>query len=121
MWVRLAAQTEFLYLDEAMVTYRQHDSNMSRKVSLLEHDSLQLLKKGFAMPSLPDYLRARRRKALARNYMVLAGSYFGVGQYPSFVRCAAQAITMDLHQLGYILTYPARIAARRQSRHGVGQ
>jgi glycosyltransferase involved in cell wall biosynthesis len=116
MWVRLATLTEFLYVDEPLVTYRQHNSNMSRQVSLLEHDSVYLLKKGFAMPGLAGFLRARRQEALARNYMVLAGSYFGVGRYGDFARCAARAVAMDFRQLDYILDYPARFAARWRSR-----
>lgn len=119
LWVRLATQTEFLYLDELLIKYRQHAANMSRQVALLEHDSLRLLEKGFAMPDLPESLRAQCRVALARNAMVLAGSYFAVGQYRDFVRCAARAIRADVHQLGYLLVYPARIVARVRSRQNV--
>ena len=36
MWVRLAALTEFIYLDSELVTYRQHETNMSRNAPLLE-------------------------------------------------------------------------------------
>lgn len=121
MWLRLATQTEFLYMDEPLVTYRQHDSNMSRKVSLLEHDSLRLLEKGFAMPGITDSLRARRRVALAHNYMVLAGTYFGARLYWDFVRCAARAVGMDFHQFSYLLAYPTRIAARGRLRQSFGR
>ena len=117
MWVRLAARTEFLYLDEPLVTYRQHDANMSRNASLLEHDSLQVLNKGFAMPELSDALRAQRRAAFARNYMVLAGTYFHARRYRDFVRCAARAVTMDFHQIGYLTAFPARIATRLKTRN----
>src|SRR5207247_957040 len=67
MWVRLAAKTQFLYIDEPLVCYRQHDGNMSRNVPLLEKDSILVLEKGFAMAELPARLRAKRRSALARN------------------------------------------------------
>lgn len=115
MWVRLAALTEFIYVDEPLVTYRQHGSNMSRQVHLLEHDSVYLLERGFALPGLAPSLRAQRRAALARNYMVLAGSYFGVRQYQAFARCAWRALTMDFHQARYLLAYPARVAARSRT------
>lgn len=112
MWVRLAAQTEFLYLDEPLVTYRQHGTNMSRNAPLLESDSLQVLKKGFAMPDLPASLRAQQQAALARNYMVLAGTYFHAHLYWDFMRCAARAVTMDAHQIHYLAAFPARITSR---------
>jgi len=50
--VRMAARTEFIYLDSELVTYRMHDTNMSRNARLLERDSLRVLEKGFDMPGL---------------------------------------------------------------------
>ena len=117
MWVRLAAQTDFLYLDESLVTYRQHNNNMSRNAPLLEHDSVRVLEKGFAMAGLSDSLRSRRRAALARNNMVLAGTYFHAHRYFDFVRCASKAIAMDVRQVGYLVDFPARITARMKAPH----
>lgn len=116
MWVRLAAQTEFLYLDEPLVTYRQHGANMSRNAPLLEQDSLQVLAKGFAMPELPESLHSQRQAAFARNYMVLAGTYFHARRYCDFMRCATRAVMMDIYQLTYLTAFPARIATRLRTR-----
>ncbi len=116
MWVRLAVQTEFLYLDEPLVTYRQHGANMSRNAPLLEHDSLQVLTKGFAIPELSEPLRARRQTGFARNYMVLAGTYFHAHQYRDFARCAILAVSMDFSQLSYLAAFPKRIAARLKTK-----
>lgn len=116
MWVRLAAQTEFLYLDEPLVTYRQHGTNMSRNAPLLEHDSMQVLTKGFAMRELSESLRAQRQTAFARNYMVLAGTYFQAHCYRDFVRCAWRAVTMDIHQIGYLTAFPQRIVGRLKTK-----
>ena len=112
MWVRLAAHTEFVYIDEPLVTYRQHDSNMSRNAPLLERDSLRVLEKGFAMSELPAELRACRRPAFARNYMVLAGTHFHAGRYRDFARCATRAVAMDFRQARYLMSFPARVAMR---------
>lgn len=117
MWVRLAGQTEFLYLDEPLVTYRQHNTNMSRNAPLLESDSVQVLNKGFAMPGLPASLRAQRQTALARNYMVLAGTYFQARHYQGFMRCAARAVAMDIHQINYLTAFPKRITKRWKNRY----
>jgi glycosyltransferase involved in cell wall biosynthesis len=121
MWVRLAAQTEFLYLDEPLVTYRQHGTNMSRDASLLEHDSLRVLTKGFAMPELSAATKAKRQPAFARNYMVLAGTYFHAGRYQDFTRCMIKAIAMDVRQINYLAAFPVRRASRlRAGRLGAG-
>lgn len=112
MWVRLAAHSEFLYIDDPLVTYRQHDSNMSRNAPLLEKDSLRVLEKGFVMAEVPERVREQRRVAFGRNYMVLAGTYFHAGHYRDFLRCAYLAVAMDSGQLKYLLSFPFRVAAR---------
>jgi glycosyltransferase involved in cell wall biosynthesis len=113
MWVRMAAHTEFTYIDEPLVTYRHHNSMMSRNAALLESDSLRVLEKGFAAPGLSDSLRARRRAAFARNYMVLAGTYFHARRYKDFARCATLAVTMDFRQAAYLMAFPIRAINRK--------
>jgi hypothetical protein len=112
MWVRLARLTEFVYVDEPLVTYRQHGTNMSRNAPLLERDSLEVLRKGFAMADLPDDLRACRRRAFGRNYTVLAGTYFHARRYRDFLRCAALAVAFDMRQSLYLSGFPLRVASR---------
>jgi glycosyltransferase involved in cell wall biosynthesis len=112
MWVKVAQFTEFLYLDEPLVTYRQHETNMSRNAALLENDSLLVLEHGFALEKLPESLRMRRGQAFARNYTVLAGTYFRARQYGAFMRCGVRAVTMQRSQLKYFLAYPLRAIRR---------
>jgi glycosyltransferase involved in cell wall biosynthesis len=122
MWIRLATVTEFLYLDEPLVNYRQHALNMSRRPDLLERDSLRVLEKGFGLPAIPVGVAARRRAAFARNYMVLAGSYFHAGWYRDFVRCILRAIPLDPWQLRYVASFPRRLVRRRlEGARPVGQ
>jgi hypothetical protein len=71
-----------------------------------------VLEKGYALGSVPASLRARRRAAFARNYMVLAGTYLHVGRYRDFARCAVRAVAMDFRQAGYLMAFPFRMAAR---------
>ncbi len=112
MWVRLATVSEFLYLDEPLVMYRQHGSNMSRAPKLLERDSVRVLEKAFDLPSLPPSVRVARRAAFARNYMVLAGTYFYARRYPDVLRCVIQALSLDPRQLGYLTAFPGRLLRR---------
>ena len=115
MWVRLAALTDFAYVDEPLVRYRRHESSMSRDPELLERDSLRVLEKGFAMPETDPALAAKRRQGMARNYMVLAGTYFQAHRYGDFARCAARSVSLDPRRIGYLAGFPLR-AARRRSR-----
>ncbi|MFY9555299.1 MAG: glycosyltransferase [Blastocatellia bacterium] len=116
MWVRLAVISEFVYIDEPLVIYREHSGNMSRSAALLERDSLLVLEKAYELPDLPPWLGARRRVAFARNYMTLAGTYFHAGQYLNFARCAARAVALDFHQIGYLMAFPLRAIRRPRSR-----
>lgn len=117
MWIRLATRTEFLYLDEPLVTYRQHGSNMSRNAPLYERDVRLLLDKAFAMP-LPPSLLDRRNEAWGRAYMVLAGTYFHAGMYRDFLRCAARAARYQPSQARYLVRFPVRWYGRRSRRSG---
>jgi glycosyltransferase involved in cell wall biosynthesis len=112
LWVRLAERTRFLYVDVPLVWYRLHSSNMSRNVRALEAESTYLL--GRAMDS-QRRAGAFRSRVLARNYMVLAGSYFNAGEYRRFFRCAAESVRRDPRRLGHLLGYPLRQLRRKAS------
>jgi glycosyltransferase involved in cell wall biosynthesis len=108
LWVRLSAHTEFLYLHEPLVKYRQHEGAMSQDASLIERDNLRLLEKSFGMSNLPASIRRRRRQAFGRNYRVLSGIYLKARRPAQAIRCAARAIVMDPRQAGYIAGFPLR-------------
>jgi hypothetical protein len=116
MWVRLATRTDFLYVDEPLLTYRQHGANMSNNPGLLERDSIRVLEKGFELDCIPDTLAALRKHAFARNYTVLAGTYFGARQCSGFLRCAVRAVALEPSQFKYLAAYPLRVASRARSR-----
>ena len=119
LWLRLSVLTGFCYVDEPLVMYRQHDGNMSRSASLVECDSLRVLEKGFEIDGLSDALRAKRRAAFARNYMVLAGIYFHTRRYGDSLRCAARSVSMDFRQLTYVIRFPKRLMKRARPQPAV--
>jgi len=53
---------------------------------------------------------------MARNYMVLAGTYFQAGRYRDFARCAARSISLDPRRAGYLAGFPLRRAQRLGTR-----
>jgi glycosyltransferase involved in cell wall biosynthesis len=120
LWIRVALRTAFVCLEEPLVAYRRHGSNMSRSVPLLEADTLRLLDKAFGMPELPEPLAGRRNEAFAQQYMVLAGSYFRAGMHRDALRCGALALRLDPRQSRRVLAFPWRALGRVTSRAPVG-
>jgi glycosyltransferase involved in cell wall biosynthesis len=80
------------YVDEPLVRYRVHDSNMSRNVGSIERDMRYAFAKAFGDPRLPASVRVQRRHAYARMYRMLAGSYRDVGDRKALVRTFARAL-----------------------------
>lgn len=113
MWIRLATKTEFIYIDEPLLKYRIHGANMSKNAALLEKDTILLMEKGFALPNLPSSVKAKKNEALAKVYMVSAGTYFRAKQYRDFLRCARKAIALDLKQSLRLLDFPRRFIKSR--------
>jgi hypothetical protein len=83
------------YVDDPLVRYRVHDSNMSRDIASIERDMVHAFAKAFADPRLPTAARDQRRHAYARMYRMLAGSYRDIGDRKAMLRTAAVALGHD--------------------------
>jgi glycosyltransferase involved in cell wall biosynthesis len=113
MWIRLAIETDFAQVREPLVDYRIHASNMSKNAALLEKDSVLLMEKTFALPNLPASVKDKKSQALAKHYMVLAGTYFQSGLYADFIRCARVSVGLDFKQINYLVQFPLRLLKNR--------
>jgi glycosyltransferase involved in cell wall biosynthesis len=80
------------YVDEPLVRYRLHDSNMSRRVGAMEHDMHHAFAKAFAHPKLPTALRHNRGLAYSRLYRMLSGSYRDSGERLNALRTLGVAL-----------------------------
>ena len=78
MWIRLATQTDFVYINEPLIKYRIHAENMSNNAKLLERDTLSTLRKGFSLPKLSSEIKLNKNRAYARNYMVFCWYVFSI-------------------------------------------
>jgi glycosyltransferase involved in cell wall biosynthesis len=83
------------YLDEPLVRYRVHPSNMSRNISRMERDMRHAFAKTFSDPRLPDRLRTRKRHAYGRLYRMLAGSYRDADELRAALRMFGLAVLHD--------------------------
>lgn len=93
--LRAALEGPIAYVDEPLVRWRMHGSNMSYQLDLLEHDKRYAFRKAFSDPRLPESLRERRHRALGRMYRMLAGSYRDAGQWTAMVRMLLLALRHD--------------------------
>jgi glycosyltransferase involved in cell wall biosynthesis len=93
------------YIDQPLVRYRVHDSNMSRDIAAMERDMKYAFKKTFADPRLPSELRKRKRHAYARMYRMLAGSYIATGQRSAAVRALATSVGRDPRIVGELVRH----------------
>jgi glycosyltransferase involved in cell wall biosynthesis len=106
--IRLARHTDFLYIPQPLVTYRQHGANLSRQIDTLERESTRLVEMALADPGLPPTVARRAAEARARNWMVLAGCYFNAGRYADFGRCARLALRLRPALLARVVGFPVR-------------
>ncbi len=77
------------YVDEPLVKYRVHESNMSRDVAATERDMRYAFGKAFGDPALPRDARRARRKAYGALFRMLSGSYRDRGDAFSTARAGA--------------------------------
>lgn len=78
IWIRtLAAGFRIGHIPEVLWLYRVHAANMSGNIALLEKDTLYLYSKAERAGMFAS--RAIRRKAFAKMYRMLAGSWWGQG------------------------------------------
>jgi glycosyltransferase involved in cell wall biosynthesis len=83
------------YVDEPLVRYRVHATNMSRDIGSMERDMSYAFAKAFANDRLPETLRRRRRSSYARLYRMLAGSYLDGGERTAAFRMLARSFRND--------------------------
>lgn len=100
---RLASEYKIGFVDEPLVLYRVHSSNMHGNIAVMEHDMLLGFEKAFASDTT-----ASKTLCYGNLYKTLAGSYFRSGKYLSFARTALQSIMNKPQNLGYFLKYPLR-------------
>jgi glycosyltransferase involved in cell wall biosynthesis len=105
--LRMLLDGPVAYIDEPLVRYRVHNENMSRSVRLMEHDMRHAFDKAFADPRLPARLYRRRRRAYARLYRMLAGSYRDSGEMPAALHALGRALIHDPSIVREVLRHAA--------------
>lgn len=113
MWIRLAGHGPIDLVEQPLVRYRSHGENMSRKIGLLEADTLRVLKKFFSDPGNLRRHGDLEKRAYSNHYMILAGSYLHAGQLAASLSCLARALALRPAHLFRALGTPFRASSRR--------
>jgi len=116
---RIACHYEIEVVREPVVRYRLRVDGMHRNVGAQEHDMLRAFRKMFADPAARD-VRPLRRRAYAKLYLILSGSYFEAGNRRRAALYALRATTSWPPSLAYIAAWPWR-RLRRAIRSGTGE
>jgi len=92
MTFQLVARRKLTAIDDPLVQYRVHDTNLSSSAARLEREMLAAYDKVFSGAELDPEARALRRKAYANLHRVVAGAYFVEGDRRSFAREATKSL-----------------------------
>jgi glycosyltransferase involved in cell wall biosynthesis len=91
MSFQLVARAVMTAIDEPLVQYRVHESNLSSSAARLEREMLAAYAKAFAEESCPE-VSGLRRKAYGNLHRVLAGSYLAERELGGFARHAVRGV-----------------------------
>jgi glycosyltransferase involved in cell wall biosynthesis len=93
--LRAVLEEGVAYVDEPLVRYRLHGSNLHRNVVVMERDMLYAFAKAFANPRLCAATQVRRNRAYGCLFRMLAGSYREIGDRSAMIRALALSIRHD--------------------------
>lgn len=111
-WRRLAALGEFDFCAESLVLYRQHGSNLSRRLDIYARDTERKLQRMFSDPACQRVHHLRRR-AYGIHRMALAGAFIQNYQPWWAVYWGLRAMLADPGSLVRAAGWPARYLRRK--------
>jgi glycosyltransferase involved in cell wall biosynthesis len=112
MWLRLAEAGPIVYVEEPLVRYRVHASNMSRSIPLLERDTLAVLERFFVDHPEADYARLKNQ-CYSNHWLILSGSYLAAGAPRDSLRCLVRGVMLHPANVSRPLGLPGRWLRRR--------
>lgn len=105
-YYRLARRYRVGFVEDVLLGYRIHGSNMHSNIAAMERDMLRGYVKAF-MDAGP-HLASLRRRCYGNLHRMLAGSYFQGGNYWAFLRHAITSLLLTPENAAWFLGYPVR-------------
>ena len=77
MWIRIAAHYPFATINEPLVSYRQHGTNMTKGYQAIMPNFIKIIERAFE--NTPAGSESLKQEAYGRAYLFAAGRAFGAG------------------------------------------
>lgn len=107
--LRIALHYDYAYVDDVVAVMRDHSRNIGKNASVLNDELIRHREWFFALPDLPEELRALKRTSLLRTYRVKAMQLiFDRQQTRAGRRNIAKAVAL---QPSVLLAYPKLLLA----------
>ncbi|MGI8469851.1 MAG: glycosyltransferase family 2 protein [Pyrinomonadaceae bacterium] len=111
LFYRVSRSYKVGFVNEVLLRYRIHGSNMHGNVARMEREMLFGYEKAFSEKDTA--VQEIRRTAYGNLHQVLAGSYFNSGQYADFVKHAFKSIWLTPRNFSHFAAFPLRRLKRR--------
>lgn len=110
-YYQVARHYKIGFVPEVLMKYREHGSNSHLNIKRMERALLTAYGKIFS--AYEDELKPLKSSCYSRIHMILAGSYFGAGQYADFFRHAIKSLTYSPENIAQLAGFPVRWTKRR--------
>lgn len=115
LYYRISRRYAVGFVAAPLLKYRVHNSNMHANIGVMERDMVHAFEKAFNEDS-PE-LGEIKRKAYGSLHQNLAGSYYTVGDYSSFLKHSIRSLASNPRNIRHYLKFPA---SRSERRNGEG-
>ena len=100
---RIAKKYKIGFVEEPLVLYLIHDSNMHSNISVMESDMMLGFEKAFSASPSQD-----KNDCYSNLHLTLAGSYFQSKKYADFLRHSFKSIWLKPANIVYFAKFPFR-------------
>lgn len=104
---RIAGRYEIGMVREPLTSYRLHRASMHRNVELFERDMLLAFERMFA-DEAARAVHPLERRARAKLYMTLAGSFFHARRWDKFLQYCRRSLVLNPGGLMHLAGFPLR-------------
>jgi glycosyltransferase involved in cell wall biosynthesis len=110
IFYQISSRCKVGFIDEVLLKYRIHGSNMHGNIPRMESEMLLGFEKAFS----GEKNQSIKKTAYGNLYQVLAGSHFRAGNYADFTRNSIKSLWFTPSNFAYFAKFPARILRRKQ-------
>jgi glycosyltransferase involved in cell wall biosynthesis len=110
-YYQVARHYKIGFIEEVLMKYREHENNAHLNVKRMERALLTAYGKIFSADE--SDIKHLKRSCYSRIHMILAGSYYGAGQYSDFLRHAVKSLSYSPENITQLMGFPVRWTKRQ--------